>query len=325
MFERAAMYMFAGIVGCVLAAAASEAQVYPTKPIRFIVPTSPGGISDTLARTLAQKLADSLRQQIVVDNRPGAGGSIGTELAAKSPPDGYTLLMGNLATHAINPSLYKKLPYNPSQDFIPLTLVASVPEVLVIHPSLAAYSVRELIKFAKSRPRQLNYSSAGNGTTTHLSMELFKKMAGVDLVHVPYKGGVPALTDLVAGNVQAMFPNISVALPQIRLGKLRALAVTTLSRTPLAPDMPTVAESGLPGFEVSQWFGVFVPTGTVMEIVSRLHAEIVAVLKAGDVRQKFNSQGADLVYNSPSEFSSYIKADLAKWSKVVREAGARIE
>jgi len=252
------------------AASATLPQDYPSRPIRIIVPFPGGGTADLLARQIAQTMSEALRQQVLIENRTGAGGNIGADLAAKSKPDGYTLLMGTVSTHAINPNLYAKMPYDPVKDFAPVTMVARMPNLLVVHPSVPAKNVAELIALAKARPGALAFASAGNGTTQHLAGELFKKMAGVDMIHVPYKGNAPAVTDLVGGQVQVMFDNIPVSLQQVRAGKLRALAVTGPVRSPVLQDLPTVAEAGLPGYSITSWFGLYAPSGTSPQIIARL-------------------------------------------------------
>src|SRR4029453_1006317 len=258
----------------------------PPKPVRVVVPFPAGGTTDILARAAAQKLSETWGQQAIVDNRPGAGGNIGAELVAKSAPDGYTLLMGTVGTHAINASLYPKMPYDHVKDFAPVILVAGVPNVLVVHPSLPVNSVQELIAYAKANPGKLNFASSGNGTSIHLSGELFKVMTGVQMTHVPYKGSAPALQDLIGGQVQLMFDNLPPSPPQIKAGKLRALGVTSAARAPALPDLPTIAESGLPGFEASSWFGVLVPAGTPPSIVTKLNAEIAKWLPAPHAGEK---------------------------------------
>jgi len=298
---------------------------YPAKPIRLVVPFPPGGTTDILARIVAQKLTEAWGQPVVVDNRPGAGGNIGAELVAKSAPDGYTLLMGTVGTHAINASLYAKLPYDHVKDFAPVILVAGVPNVLVVNPSVPVNSVAELIAYAKANPGKLNFASSGSGTSIHLSGELFRTMAGVQITHVPYKGSAPAIADLVGGQVQLMFDNLPSSLAQIKAGKLRALAVTSDKRAPALPDVPTMAEAGLPGFEASSWFGVLAPAGTPPAIVGKLHAEIAKWLATPDAREKLSAQGANLAGFGPEEFARYIGSETAKWAKVVKESGAKVD
>ena len=270
--------------------AAAQITPYPAKPIRFVVPFPAGGPLDLVARSIGQELSRSWGQPVIVDNRPGAGGNIGADLVAKAPPDGYTILMGAVSTHAINVTLYSKLPYDPINDFAPITLVTSVPNVLVLHPSVPAHNVTELIALAKAKPGQLNFASGSTGSAGHLAGELFKTMAGVDMVHIPYKGAAPAVVDLLAGHVSLMFDNLSSALPNIRAGRVRAIAVTTLKRSPLLPALPTISESGLSGFDVSTWFGVFAPGGTPPAVVARLNAEIVRILNTAQMRERLGMQ-----------------------------------
>ncbi|MEO7133302.1 MAG: tripartite tricarboxylate transporter substrate binding protein [Vicinamibacterales bacterium] len=301
------------------------AQNYPNKPVRLVVPFPAGGTTDLLARAMAQKLSDALGQQFVVDNRPGAGGNIGADIVAKSPPDGYTLLMGTVGTHAINPGLYAKMPYDHVKDFAPVVLVAGVPNVLVVNPGLPVKTVAELIKAAKDQPGSINFASSGNGTSIHLSGELFKAMTGVQMAHVPYKGSAPALTDLIGGQVQIMFDNLPSALPQIKAGKLRAVAVTSTKRAPALPDLPTIAESGIPGFEASSWFGILAPAGTSRDIVQRINAEANKALQAAEMKDKLLAQGAEAAGNSPEYFADYIRSETTKWAKVVKDSGAKVD
>jgi tripartite-type tricarboxylate transporter receptor subunit TctC len=312
---------------CVLsaaAAAAAVAQDFPLKPIRVVVPFPPGGGTDIVARIVLQKMGENLRTAFVVDNRGGAGGTIGTDLVAKAAGDGYTLGIVS-GSHAINPSLYSKLPYDTLRDFSPITLLVSGPGVLVLHPSVPARSVKELIVLAKARPGQLNYASAGNGTPPHLAAELFKSMVGVDMLHVPYKGNSQAMADLVSGAVSVSFPTIPSALPHIRGGRLRALAVTSRERSRIAPEIATLAESGLPGYDASSWYGMVAPARTPAQIVQRLHQEALKAIESGDVRDKLVQQGLDPIASSPQAFDAKIREDLVKWEKVVRASGASIE
>jgi tripartite-type tricarboxylate transporter receptor subunit TctC len=302
----------------------AQAQQYPTKPVRLVVPAAPGGGTDITARIIAPKLSEQLGQQVVVENRAGAGTMIGSEAVARAAPDGYTLLMG-ISTLAINPAMYKKVPYDALKDFAPISQVVSLPNVLVTHPSLPAKTVKELVAFARARPGQLNYASAGVGTNPHLSMELFLAMTGLKMTHVPYKGAGPGLVDTVAGHVSVMTPSIISGLPHVRGGRLRALGVTSAKRAGGVPDIPTIAEAGVPGYDAVQWFGVLAPTATPRAIVVRLHGEIVRVLQAADVKGRLSGDGADPVGSSPEEFAAFLRAETAKWAKVVKDAGIQPE
>jgi tripartite-type tricarboxylate transporter receptor subunit TctC len=300
------------------------AQNYPAKTIRYIVPFPPGGATDTLARTIAQKLNAAWGEPVVVDNRPGAGGNLGTELVAKSPPDGHTLLLA-VNSHAINASLYARLPYDPVKDFAPVSLLATTPNVLVVHPSLPVRTVKDLIALAKSKPSQLTFASAGAGSGAHLAGELFQSMAGVALVHVPYKGIVAGVTELMGGQVSLTFAVLPVVYPQVQAGKLRALAVTSAQRSALVPDLPTVAESGMKGFDVVSWFGTLVPAGTPPEVIGKLNRELVKILYLPDVKQKLSAIGLEVKGSSPAEFATFIKADWAIWDKVIKRVGIRVD
>jgi tripartite-type tricarboxylate transporter receptor subunit TctC len=304
---------------------AADAQSYPTKPVRMVIPFPAGGTTDILGRVAAQKLSEGLGQQVVPDNRPGASGNIGTEQVAKAAPDGYMLLTAPGSTLTIHPSLYPKLGFDPLKDFAPVTILAGVPNLLVVHPSLPARNVKELIALAKAKPDALNYASTGAGQSTHLSMELFKSMAGVKIVHVPYKGSAPAVTDLLGGHVPMMFDNMPSALPHVKAGKLRPLGVSTIKRSSTAPEVPTVAESGLPGFDVTVWFAVLAPAATPRDIVDRLHRILVKGLQAADVRERLATQGAEPVGNTPEQFTAQMKTDLAKWAKVVKAANIKLD
>ncbi|HEY6864388.1 MAG TPA: tripartite tricarboxylate transporter substrate binding protein [Burkholderiales bacterium] len=309
-----------------LASAGALAQgAFPQKPVRFVVGFTPGGPSDILARALGQKLADTWRSQVVVENRPGAGGNVAAEAVARAPADGYTWLLGNNSILATNRSLYRSLAYDPEKDFAPVALVAIQPNILVVNPQLPVRSVRELIALAKSKPGQLNYASSGSGAAAHLAAELFKAMTGVDMVHVPYKGAQPALTDVIAGQAQLMFATSASVIPYIRAGRLRALAVTTARRSPSVPDLPTVAEAGVPGFEAITWHGVVVPAATPAALVERLNRDIVAALGERDLRERLESLGAEVASGTPSDFAQYIAAEIPKWSKVVKDSGARAD
>ena len=297
---------------------------YPTKPVRVIVGFPPGSGADITARVIGAKLGDALGQQVVVDNRPGAASNIAAELAAKAPADGYTLFIGTVA-NTINATLYPRLPFDFAQDFAPVALTTAAPNVLVVHTSVPAKSVKELIALAKGRPGQLNYASAGTGTAPHLSGELFNAMAGVRMVHIPYKGSPPAVTDLLAGEVALMFSPSSTVLPHVKTGRLRALAVTTAARLPSLPELPTVAESGLKGYETITWFGFVAPAKTPQAIVARLNAEIVKVLALPDVRNQFAIQGIEVIGGTPEQFASYIRDEIAKWARAIKLSGAKAE
>ncbi len=302
------------------------AQTYPTKPIRIIVPFAPGGGADILARLLGPKLSDSWGQPVIVDNRAGAGGIVGTEMVAKAPGDGYVLAMGYIGTHAINPSLYPKLSYDPVKDFAAVALVASIPSILVVHPSVPAKSVQELIALAKSKPGELNYGSGGVGTAPHLAGELFNTMAGVKMVHIPYKGSGPALTELLGGHVSLMFNTMIQTIPHVKAGKLRGLAVTCAKRSAAMPELPTIAESGLPGYEMVGWFGILAPAGTPNEIVTRLNTEINKILNMTDVKDRLATLGSEPTgITTPEQFGTFIKAEITKWAKVVKESGMKPE
>ncbi len=299
---------------------------YPSKPIRIVVPFPAGGTTDILARAVAAKLTETTGQPAVVDNRPGAGGNIGAELVAKSAPDGYTFLMGTVGTHAINPSLYARMPYDHVKDFAPVILVAGVPNVLVVNPALPVNSVQELIAYIKANPGKVNFASSGSGTSIHLSGELFKTMTGLQLTHVPYKGSAPALQDLVGGQVQIMFDNLPSSLALIKGGKLKALAVTSLERSSALPDVPTMAESGLPGFEASSWFGLLAPAGTPRDAIVKINGEVAKWLATPEAKEKLASQGAIAASGlTPEDFQKHIASETTKWAKVVKESGAKVD
>jgi tripartite-type tricarboxylate transporter receptor subunit TctC len=297
---------------------------YPARPVRFIVPSAVGGGTDIIARAISVKLSEGLGQQFVVDNRPGAGQMIGIELAAKAPADGYTILMA-ASTLAINPIMYKQVLYDPVGDFAPITQAATLANVLVVHPSLPVKDVKELIAYAKANPGKLNFASAGIGTSPQMSIELLKSMAGIDMVHIPYKGTAPGVMDLLAGQVLVMAPNVLTALPHIKSGKLRALAVTSAKRSEALPEVPTVAESGLPGYDSTQWYGVLAPAGTPREIVARLHDGIVRALRDPEVGRRLAADGAEPVGSNPEEFAAFIRSESEKWSKVAKAAGIKPE
>jgi len=305
--------------------ACASAGAFPDKPVRFVIGFTPGGPSDILARAVGQKLAERWSQQVVVENRPGAGGNLAAEAVAKSAPDGYTWLLGNNSILATNQSLYRKLPYDPVRDFAPVALVAVQPNILVLHPNVPAASVAELVSLAKQNPGKLNYASSGAGAAAHLAGELFKTMAGVDIVHVPYKGAQPALTDLIAGQVQLMFATSASVIPYMKAGRLRALAVTTARRAPSVPELPTVSEAGLAGFEATTWHGVVVPAATAGDLVQKLNQDINSVLKEKDLSERLAGLGAEVLTGTPRDFTDYIAREIPKWSKVVRDSGARAD
>ena len=308
-----------------LSAAVAHAEGFPEKPVHFIVGFTPGGPSDIIARALGQKLSERWPQQVVIENRPGAGGNIAAEAAARSVPDGYTWLLGNNSILATNQSLYRTLAFDPQRDFAPVALVAVQPNILVVNPAVPATTVKELIALARSRPGQLNYASSGAGAAAHLAAALFCAMAGIEMVHVPYKGAQPALTDVIAGQAQLMFATSASAIPYIKAGRLRALAVTTSQRSSGVPDLPTVSEAGLPGFEAITWHGVVVPRATPAPRVARLNADILQALRSRDLRERLESLGAELAPGSPQDFADYIAREIPKWAKVVQDSGARAD
>ncbi|GKS93078.1 tripartite tricarboxylate transporter substrate binding protein [Acidovorax sp. SUPP2825] len=301
------------------------AQAFPNKPITIIVPFAAGGTTDILARVIGQGLSAELGQSVVVDNRAGAGGNIGGQMAARAPADGYTLFMGTVGTHAINAALYKKMPFDPVKDFAPLTRVANVPNLLVANPNQPYKTVQELIAYAKANPGKVNFGSSGSGSSIHLSGELFKSMAKVDMQHVPYKGSAPAVTDLLGNQIGIMFDNMPSAIQHVRSGKLRPIAVTTAKRSPELPDVPTIAEAGVPGYEATSWFGMFAPAGTPAPIVAQLNKALVKVLSQPETKKKLADQGAEPVSETPEQFAAFIQAESAKWGKVVKESGASVD
>ena len=307
------------------AAGGACAQTWPGKPIRLIVPFPPGGGNDILARTVGRKLTEAVAQQVVIDNRGGAGGNIGAETAAHAVADGYTLFLGGIGSHGTNPGLQAKLPYDPVRDFAPITLIASAPLIVVVHPSLPVKSIAELVQYAKARPGQLNFASSGGGSIAHLAPEMLNAMAHVKLTHVPYKGTAPALVDLLSGQVQLMMNSAVSMLSQLRGGKLRAIAATGARRLAALPELPTVAESGVPGYEVASWYGLLAPAQTPRAIVDRLNREVVAILRQPEVRDRLAADGAEAVGNSPEEFAAHIRRELARWAAVIKAAGIRPE
>lgn len=319
MIVRQGVLPTAALVALLLAPGAAPAQEYPAKPIRIIVPSSPGGGTDILARQLSVKLTARWGQQVIVDNRPGAGQMIGISLAAKSPPDGYTLVM-TATPLAINTVLYKKVPYDPIRDFAPVTQVAAMPNLLVMHPTLPVRNVKQMIALAKSRPGELAYASSGIGTGPHLSMELFNHMAGITLQHVPYKGTGPGLIDTMSGHVQLLMSTLLPPLPHLKTGRLRALGVTSAMRVSSLPDVPTLAEGGVAGYEVVGWYGIAAPAGTPQSVVAKLQTEISAILHEPEMRDKLAAEGAEVVGSKPDEFGAFVKSEIDKWSKVVKAA-----
>ncbi|MDB5867293.1 MAG: hypothetical protein JWO70_5099 [Betaproteobacteria bacterium] len=311
-------------VGMAVVAGGVCAQSYPTKPIRWIVGYTPGGTADMLARAVGQKLTESWGQQVIVENRPGAGTNIGTEVAAKSAPDGYTLFMPTVA-NAINPTLYPRLSFDIMRDFVHITNFAKVPGIVVVHPSVPAKNVKELIALAKAHPDSLRHGSTGIGSPHHLAGEIFKTMAGVKMVHVPYRGATPAITDIIAGHIEVYFGAMVSTLPHVKSGRVRALGVTTLKRVAAVPDIPTISEQGLKGFETGSWFGVSVPTGTSKDIVNRLHRESVRILALPEVRDRMASEGAEFVADTPEQFTAFFRTELEKWGRAVKASGARPE
>jgi len=303
-------------------ACGAAAQGYPSKPIRVIVGQAPGGATDIVSRALAQKLTDGLGQTVVIDNRSGAAGSIGSAIAASAPPDGYTALIVS-STYTINPSLYKKLPFDPIRDLQPVTLIASSPFLLMVHPSIAAKTPRELIALAKTR--KLTFASGGIGSSGHLAAELFSSMAGIELTHVPYKGAGPALIDTLGGQVNLIMSSIVSGMPYAKAGRLRALAITTRTRSPALPELPTISESALPGYDFSSWYGLMVPAGTPQPVIGRLHDETVKALKLPDLQQRLASEGCDAVGSTPEQLAAYIKTEMARWAKVVKASGMQAE
>jgi tripartite-type tricarboxylate transporter receptor subunit TctC len=320
-----ALFLLLATTASLFAASHANAQPYPSKPIRLIVPFPPGGATDIIGRTMAQKLSTQLGQTVIVDNKPGAGGTLGSAEASKAAPDGYTLLLATTSTHSIAPSLYKNIAYSADKDFAPISEVATATNVLIVTPNLPAKDVAELVLLAKAKPDSLNYASSGNGTVVHLQSELFKQVAGVQLTHVPYKGTALAIPDLIGGQTHLMFDSIVSALPHIKGAKVRALAVTSTKRTALLPDVPTVIESGLPGYDVNTYFGLFAPPGTPRDIVLRLQKEAAAAVLSAEVRERFASQGAEAVGGTPEALSALIKSESVKWKRVIDAGQIKVD
>ena len=316
---------FLMLLGVMLTSSVALAHAYPSKPIRLIVPTPPGGGADIATRIIAKKLSENIGQPVLIENRSGAGGNVSAEYVAKQPPDGYTLYMGAIGPFAISPSLYKSLPYDPLRDFAPITMSVVMSNILVSHPSVPARTVRELIELARAKPGTLNYGSAGNGTAGHLAGELFASMAGVELVHVPYKGGGPAMVDLLAGQIQLIFASAPSALPHVKSGKLRAFAVTTPAHSSVLPDLPTISEAALPGYEATNWYCFVAPAKTPIEIITKLNQEFRKALTHPETKEALAVQGLEPSPTTPEALTAYIKADMARWAKVVRERGISVE
>lgn len=325
LFPMTSLFRLAALVAMTCAAcSAARAQPYPVKPIRIVVGFAPGGPTETWARFIGQKLTSKWGQQVIVDVRPGAGGNIAADHVAKSAPDGYTLLLPAFA-HAVNPSLFSKLPFDTVRDFVPIALFSTAANVLAVHPAVPAHSVSELIALSKSHPGQLTYGSAGNGTASHLAGELFNMTAGTLITHVPYKGSAPASTDLIGGHISAAFPGVAIAAAHNRAGRLRALAITSAKRSKLLPDVPTLSEAGLKGFEVASWYGLLAPAATPPEIVQRLNAEVNRSIQDPDAIERLTSLGAEPVQSTPGEFGEFIRTEIAKWAKVIRAAGLHVD
>jgi len=306
-------------------AAAQPAAPYPSRPVKLVIPFPPGGPLDIIGRAIAQKASEDWGQSVVVDNRPGAGGNIGADIVAKSPPDGYTILMGALSTHAVNPSLYAKMPYDAVKDFAPISLVAITPNVLVVNASLPVGSAKEFVAYAKANSGKLSFGSGSNGSAGHLAGELFKVDTGTDIVHVPYKGGAPATQALLAGDTQFMFDNLANAMPQVKAGKLKALAVTTAERSKLAPELPTMAEAGLSGFDISTWFGLLAPAGTPKDVIAKWNAEVGKILNSPDMRERLTAQGAEPAPTTPEQFAAFIQSEIPKYARIVKISGAKVD
>jgi tripartite-type tricarboxylate transporter receptor subunit TctC len=303
----------------------AQADTFPSRTVKLVVPFPPGGPLDATGRAIAQKLTEAWGQSVIVENKPGAGGNIGADYVAKSAPDGYTVVMGALSTHAVNPSLYPKMPFDAQRDFAPITLVAITPNVLVVNPSLPVHSVKELIAYAKANPGKLSFGSGSIGSAGHLAGELFKVDAGVDMVHVPYKGAAPAMQGLLAGDTQLMFDNLASAMSQVKAGKLRALAVTTAERSKLVSDLPTMAEAGVPGFDISTWYGLLAPAGTPPDLIAKWNADVTKILSAPEMRERLATQGAEAAPDSPADFAKFIASELVKYAKIVKASGAKVD
>jgi tripartite-type tricarboxylate transporter receptor subunit TctC len=319
------MVSLVAVIGLVPFAPLAGAQAWPTKPIKWVVPFAPGGTTDILARTVGEKLALAVGQPVIIENKPGAGGGVGAEFVAKAAPDGYTIMGGTISTHAINASLYKNLPYDPVKDFAPIVLLARVPNMLVVNPDVPAKNVAELIVLLKANPGKYTFASSGNGTSQHLSGELFKSMSGTDMQHIPYKGSPPALQDVMGGQVTMTFDNITTAWTLAKSGKLRALAVTTARRSPGFPDLPTVAEAGVPGFDAITWHGVVVPARTPQPVIARLNGEFNKLLQTADMRERLMALGSDIIGGEPKQLTEFMRVEIPRWAKVIKESGAKAD
>ena len=313
------------LVLCAALVPVVSAQPFPSKPVKLVIPFPPGGSLDNVGRLLAQKISESWGQQVVVENKPGAGGNIGADAVAKSPADGYTVVMGALSTHAVNPSLDSTMPYDAVKDFAPLSLVAITPNVLIVKTGTPITSVRDLVAYAKANPGKTNFGSGSNGSAGHLAGELFKVDTGTEIVHVPYKGGAPATQGLLAGDTQFMFDNLANAMPQVKAGKLKALAVTTAERSKLAPELPTMAEAGLAGFDISTWFGLLAPAGTPRDVIAKWNAEVVKILNSPDMRERLTAQGAEAAPTTPEQFAAFIQSEIPKYARIVKISGAKVD
>ncbi len=325
-FNRRALLVALISLGAIVPATSlAQAASYPNKPIRIIVPFAVGGIADTFGRVIGIKLTEAWGQPVIIENKTGAGGNIGAELVAKSPPDGYTLVIGNNGTHAVNVALFKTIPFDPVKDFVPIAHIMEAEGLLVVNPSIKANSVREIIELARAQPGQVSYASGGLGTTSHLAGELFKSTAKVDMIHVPYKGNSPAIADLLSGQTQISFATMPTVLPHVKAGKLRAIASIGLARTVALPDVPTVAESGLPGFEVSNWIGLFAPAGTAPDIVAKLNAEVQKIMRSPDVQKRLEAEGGRFVPTTPTQFAAFQRDELVKWARIIKDANIKAE
>jgi tripartite-type tricarboxylate transporter receptor subunit TctC len=319
------VYCAAALVACAAVPSLAWAQSYPVKPVRWVVPFPPGGGTDTISRTLAQKLSETWGQQVVVDNRPGSGGTIGLTIAVKLPADGYNIVLGQLANMGIAPALYPKLPYDPVKDLQPVTLVLTSPLILVVHPSVPVKNTKELIALAKRTPGGLTFGTPGNGTTGHLGIEILQHAAGVRMTHVPYKGAAPAFTGLLGGEIALYMSSVPPALPMMKAGRVRAIGVTSTKRMASLPNVPTISETGLPGYEVTNWYGVMMPVGVPKDILAKVHGDLVKILKQPEVQQRFAGEGGDISANTPGEFATFIRNEIAKWAKAVKASGAKVD